>query len=283
MATMQPLLDRYPRVDFFDEFADELGVAARALCGARGDAPIDRHRANFTIGSTWSTRVLLQRGVTFTVYADSRGTERIFPFDLIPRIVPADEWALIERGIAQRVLALNAFLGDVLRRSASCAKAGFRARWCSPRRFFNREMIGVRRPARRLHPRLGHRSDPRRATAPTTCSRTTCARPRASRTCSRIATSSSASFPRSLRATISRARSTIIRAVCSTRCATPRRRASSDPTVVAAHARHLQFRVLRAHGARAPHGRRTRRGQRPDRARQRRLHEDDQRACSAST
>ena len=58
-------------------------------------------------------RLLLQMGITFNVYGDSAGTERIFPFDLVPRIVPADEWARIERGLKQRVHALNAFIHDI--------------------------------------------------------------------------------------------------------------------------------------------------------------------------
>ena len=112
MATMQPLLERYARVDFFDEFADEVGAPRAHYAGlAQTLRSIDwsdfQHRVELV------NSVLLQRGVTFTVYADARGTERILPFDLIPRIVPADEWSLIRRGIAQRVRALNAFLADV--------------------------------------------------------------------------------------------------------------------------------------------------------------------------
>jgi len=56
---------------------------------------------------------LLNAGITFTVYADEMGTERIFPFSLIPRVVAADEWATIDAGLSQRVRALNLFLGDV--------------------------------------------------------------------------------------------------------------------------------------------------------------------------
>src|ERR1700758_4946239 len=55
----------------------------------------------------------LLQGITFTVYSDGRGTERLFPFDLIPRILPQSEWQHIERGLAQRVTALNLFLQDV--------------------------------------------------------------------------------------------------------------------------------------------------------------------------
>src|SRR5216683_3577685 len=58
-------------------------------------------------------RALLNMGITFNVYGDSAGTERIFPFDLVPRIVSASEWHLIERGLKQRIHALNLFIDDV--------------------------------------------------------------------------------------------------------------------------------------------------------------------------
>lgn len=53
------------------------------------------------------------QGITFTVYGGDQGTERIFPHDLLPRIITATEWEKIERGLAQRILALNLFLKDV--------------------------------------------------------------------------------------------------------------------------------------------------------------------------
>lgn len=58
-------------------------------------------------------RALLRMGITFTVYGDESGTERIFPFDIIPRIVAAKEWERIERGLRQRIRALNLFIDDV--------------------------------------------------------------------------------------------------------------------------------------------------------------------------
>src|ERR1700722_12715847 len=58
-------------------------------------------------------RLLLQLGITFNVYGDSAGTERIFPFDLIPRILRGDEWARIERGLKQLIHALNEFIDDI--------------------------------------------------------------------------------------------------------------------------------------------------------------------------
>ena len=55
----------------------------------------------------------LHQGITFTVYGNDEGTERIFPYDLLPRIIPADEWDVIERGLVQRITALNLFLKDI--------------------------------------------------------------------------------------------------------------------------------------------------------------------------
>ncbi|MBF0281475.1 MAG: circularly permuted type 2 ATP-grasp protein [Zetaproteobacteria bacterium] len=56
---------------------------------------------------------LLNQGVTFTVYSDARGTEKIFPYDLMPRLIDAQEWQRIEAGIIQRVTAMNLFLEDI--------------------------------------------------------------------------------------------------------------------------------------------------------------------------
>ena len=52
-------------------------------------------------------------GITFAVYGDEEGTERLIPFDTIPRIIPRAEWRLLEQGLRQRVTALNRFLHDI--------------------------------------------------------------------------------------------------------------------------------------------------------------------------
>ncbi|MEY5013704.1 MAG: hypothetical protein RIS92_62 [Verrucomicrobiota bacterium] len=57
--------------------------------------------------------LFLKQGVTFTVYGDQQGTERVFPFDPFPRVIPASEWETIESGLVQRITALNLFLYDV--------------------------------------------------------------------------------------------------------------------------------------------------------------------------
>ncbi|MBL0743523.1 circularly permuted type 2 ATP-grasp protein [Chryseolinea lacunae] len=57
--------------------------------------------------------LFMSQGITFTVYSSGEGIEKIFPFDIIPRIITASEWDFIERGIKQRLRALNLFLKDV--------------------------------------------------------------------------------------------------------------------------------------------------------------------------
>jgi uncharacterized circularly permuted ATP-grasp superfamily protein len=58
-------------------------------------------------------KLFMSQGITFTVYSDGEGIEKIFPFDIIPRIITAQEWDLIESGIKQRIKALNIFLRDI--------------------------------------------------------------------------------------------------------------------------------------------------------------------------
>lgn len=60
-----------------------------------------------------SDLIFLNQGITFTVYGKEEGTERIFPHDLLPRIVTLKEWELIEAGLTQRITALNLFLQDI--------------------------------------------------------------------------------------------------------------------------------------------------------------------------
>jgi uncharacterized circularly permuted ATP-grasp superfamily protein len=142
---MRSILDRYAPAPAFDEFADAGGrprphyeALAATLEGITSED--FRKRVNQV------NDVLLQRGVTFTVYADARGTERILPFDLIPRIMPAEDWRCIADGIRQRVRALNAFLLDVYG-EARCLRDKIVPRelvYSSPH--YEREAIGVRPP-----------------------------------------------------------------------------------------------------------------------------------------
>ena len=77
---------------------------------------------------------------------DEEGTERIFPFDLIPRIVAADEWATLERGLTQRVTALNAFLHDVYHDARIVREGVIPAELVYSSKGFRREMLGLTPP-----------------------------------------------------------------------------------------------------------------------------------------
>jgi uncharacterized circularly permuted ATP-grasp superfamily protein len=70
-------------------------------------------KSEFLQRRTTADRVFFNQGITFSVYSDRRGVEKIFPFDLIPRPVAAGEWSLLEKGLVQRINALNLFLHDV--------------------------------------------------------------------------------------------------------------------------------------------------------------------------
>ena len=58
-------------------------------------------------------KALLNLGITFNVYSNEAQTEKIFPFDIVPRIIQAQEWQVLENGLQQRIRALNAFINDV--------------------------------------------------------------------------------------------------------------------------------------------------------------------------
>ncbi|TWO33370.1 circularly permuted type 2 ATP-grasp protein [Seonamhaeicola sediminis] len=60
-----------------------------------------------------SKQLFMHQGVTFTVYNDEKGIEKIFPFDILPRIITSKEWGKIEKGIKQRITALNLFIKDI--------------------------------------------------------------------------------------------------------------------------------------------------------------------------
>ena len=73
------------------------------------DTPVDEMRRRKQMADL----AFLHQGITFTVYGRDEGIEKIFPNDLLPRIIIQDEWSKIERGLAQRIVALNLFLKDI--------------------------------------------------------------------------------------------------------------------------------------------------------------------------
>lgn len=91
-------------------------------------------------------QTFINRGVTFTVYSDDQGTEKIFPFDLMPRIVPAHEWTLLERGLTQRMQALNLFLADLYGEQRILKEGVVPRAMIDSCKHFRRELVGVPMP-----------------------------------------------------------------------------------------------------------------------------------------
>jgi uncharacterized circularly permuted ATP-grasp superfamily protein len=89
-------------------------------------------------------RAFLTQGITFTVYGDDQGTERIFPFDLLPRIITGSEWATLERGLTQRLTAINLFLKDIYNEEKILAEGIVPRDLVYSCRHYRREMRGVR-------------------------------------------------------------------------------------------------------------------------------------------
>jgi uncharacterized circularly permuted ATP-grasp superfamily protein len=102
----------YQTDGFFDEMFDEVGQPRpdclplfQRIRSISSDDLIRRQRA--------ADRSMIQLGITFNVYGDRQGSERIIPFDIVPRIVCRDEWNMLERGLRQRITALNMLIQDL--------------------------------------------------------------------------------------------------------------------------------------------------------------------------
>ncbi len=108
-----PLFTGYaPEPGAFDEFFQGEGEAREDLSGLT--TALNRvGQREFKKRQLLANSTFLNAGVTFSVYSDTRGAERVFPFDLIPRVITSSQWESVERGLTQRVLALNAFLSDI--------------------------------------------------------------------------------------------------------------------------------------------------------------------------
>ncbi len=107
-------LDYSPAPGFFDELFEAPGTprpAAAGLTSVLASLGRDRLRS----AAERRDAIFVQQGITFDASGPDGGQsrDRPFPLDLVPRILPADEWAVIKRGLAQRVRALNSFVEDV--------------------------------------------------------------------------------------------------------------------------------------------------------------------------
>ncbi|MGZ8539820.1 MAG: circularly permuted type 2 ATP-grasp protein [Chitinophagaceae bacterium] len=90
--------------------------------------------------------LFMNQGITFTVYSDQEGIEKIFPFDIIPRILTGAEWSQIEQGIKQRLRALNFFLKDIYSQQAILKDKVIPADLVASCPHYTREVFGIRVP-----------------------------------------------------------------------------------------------------------------------------------------
>src|SRR5258708_1904676 len=112
MAEVETLYGDYPIDGAFDEMREPTGdvrLHYRALAETLARLPqeeLQRRKQSAELS-------FLTQGITFTVYGRNEGTEKFLPYDLLPRLVTSQEWDRIERGLTQRITALNLFLRDV--------------------------------------------------------------------------------------------------------------------------------------------------------------------------
>jgi uncharacterized circularly permuted ATP-grasp superfamily protein len=138
-------LDGYETADFFDEMFGENGeprAATRPLARNIESLPegelVNRQQA--------ADQALLQMGITFNVYGEGAGVEKTLPFDLVPRIVPAVEWDRIERGLIQRIRALNLFIDDLYHERAIIRDGVLPEHVIASSKGFRPECVGLNPP-----------------------------------------------------------------------------------------------------------------------------------------
>jgi uncharacterized circularly permuted ATP-grasp superfamily protein len=139
------LSDYRPLAHVHDELFLEDGAPRPAVAAvARALDAIDE--GEFRTRQRLADSVFLRNGITFSVYSDQRGVERIFPFDLIPRVVAPADWARVARGLEQRVRALNLFLADVYGEARILAEGRIPRELCESSAGYLPSLRGVRPP-----------------------------------------------------------------------------------------------------------------------------------------
>jgi uncharacterized circularly permuted ATP-grasp superfamily protein len=105
-------MDGYDPGAFYDEVFEAIGKP-RASTGFLIDTLESMQDGELYRRQSAAEKAFLDLGITFNVYSSNSGLEKIFPFDILPRIVEAREWEFIEKGLRQRIHALNLFLDDI--------------------------------------------------------------------------------------------------------------------------------------------------------------------------
>lgn len=139
------LFEGYVPDRFFDEmFASDGEVRphyrrfAQRFHGVDGDTLAAKRRS--------IDLAFLRQGITFNVYGDAQGTERVFPFDLLPRIIPLAEWEHLKAGLVQRITALNLFLHDIYHEQRILRDGTIPAHYVLSAKHFRREFVNAKVP-----------------------------------------------------------------------------------------------------------------------------------------
>lgn len=126
----------------YDEMFDCAG-APRAHCQALYEDLVAASVPELRDHQSEAEKAFLTQGITFTVYGDTQGTERIFPYDLLPRVIAAAEWRVLERGLTQRLTAINLFLTDIYHQGRILTEGVVPRELVYSCKHFRREMRGV--------------------------------------------------------------------------------------------------------------------------------------------
>ncbi|MBX3747756.1 MAG: circularly permuted type 2 ATP-grasp protein [Verrucomicrobiae bacterium] len=139
------MLDRYEGGAFYDELVNGEGAVRphyRRFLERFNSLTVDEFQQKRQAVDL----AFLRQGITFNVYGEKEGTERIFPFDLFPRIIPAKEWERVEAGLIQRITALNLFLHDIYHEQRILREGVIPPSYVLSARHFRREFVNSQVP-----------------------------------------------------------------------------------------------------------------------------------------
>ncbi len=137
------MVQRLTRPGFWDELIDEHGVARPAAVGLVQQLDA-LESSGLQARQEMADLEVRAMGITFTVYDDGQGIDRAWPFDVVPRVIAAAEWREIERGLAQRLKALNMFIDDLYNDQRVIADGVFPAELLADSKNFREECRGIR-------------------------------------------------------------------------------------------------------------------------------------------
>ena len=151
----------YQTENFFDEmFASETQVREGYVAFQQR---VEQLTCEDVVGRQHAAeRALMSMGITFNVYSEGEGTERIMPIDIIPRVIESAEWDRLEAGLIQRIKAINMFLDDVYNEQQILNDGVVPRDLIESSKSFLPACLGVKAAQRHLVPHYRHRPDPGR-------------------------------------------------------------------------------------------------------------------------